>query len=52
MFLIDRGFLDGLPGLFAARMAARYVRLKYLYARRGPPQNGERPEAAELTEIP
>jgi glycosyltransferase involved in cell wall biosynthesis len=52
MFIVDRGFLDGLPGLFAARMAARYVRLKYRYARRAPPRNGERPEAAERIEIP
>ncbi len=37
MWLLKRGLLDGRAGLTAAVMGARYVRLKYRYARAGEP---------------
>jgi hypothetical protein len=38
MWVLKRGFLDGRPGFVAACMAARYVWLKYRYAREGRPR--------------
>lgn len=34
MWILKGGFLDGYAGFVAARMGARYVRLKYRYARK------------------